>query len=459
MTDPAAIAREAAAKAPPLPEANAGPTDEIWAAYFAAHRPAPHLVARHVEKLLQQKQHPHVIALVQAALINGQSQPWMYEILALSMEAEKYPKPAIDRVVLSLADFGTADFGMITYSAAYLVRLGRDEAALRMYREASRMLPEQSEPYILGLRLALKLKDPQGVEWAACGVLRYAWGKDRQTLHREADLAVAEAEGWLKKGGQTDQAASLMSAVREARRRDLVIRLQWSGPGDLDLLVEDPSSSVCSFENPETRGGGMLVHDGYGPRPENTYEEYVCPLGMSGDYRIRVRHAWGEIVGNRATLTIIRHQGSAEEQVTSQSITLGAEEPIVRVTLAFGRRESPRTLTAMDEPRRLADHSPALRRLPREFPDKIKQVVDEFTDSRAERDRVQVQRAGAFFVQPVVTVIPEGASLSVLPVVSPDRRYVRLGVAPSFTNITDVYTFGFLNAPTVGPGGNPGIGR
>ena len=44
----------------------------------------------------------------------------------------------------------------------------------------------------------------------------------------------------------------------------------------------------------------MLTHDGYGPMPANCYEEYVCAFGPPGDYHLRVRRAWGKIVGDRA---------------------------------------------------------------------------------------------------------------------------------------------------------------
>ncbi len=45
--------------------------------------------------------------------------------------------------------------------------------------------------------------------------------------------------------------------------------------------------------------------------------------------------------------------------------------------------------------------------------------------------------------QPRISQIPEGVQLTVQPVVSADRRYVRLTVVPNFQNITDVQTFSF----------------
>jgi len=54
--------------------------------------------------------------------------------------------------------------------------------------------------------------------------------------------------------------------------------------------------------------------------------------------------------------------------------------------------------------------------------------------------------------QPVIAVIPEGISLQVSAVVSADRRFVRLTVAPLFSNITDVFTFSFVGGQTGGGG-------
>ena len=45
--------------------------------------------------------------------------------------------------------------------------------------------------------------------------------------------------------------------------------------------------------------------------------------------------------------------------------------------------------------------------------------------------------------QPVITMLPQGASLSASAVVSGDRRYVRIGLTPFFSTIGNVDTFNF----------------
>ena len=60
--------------------------------------------------------------------------------------------------------------------------------------------------------------------------------------------------------------------------------------------------------------------------------------------------------------------------------------------------------------------------------------------------------AGAVAFQPQVGVLPDGVQLSVTPVVSSDRRYVRLSLAPQFTTVDSLTTLTFP-AAAVGGGG------
>ncbi len=267
--------------AAPFPDADSGEPFAIWSAYFAANAPDPADVRQLIRKFNNEARHDHIIAVIQSALINGQAQPWMYEVLALSMETEGYPDNEVQRVVMSLVDFSGADFETMMLSAAYLVRFGREVAALQLYQQASRLIPERPEPYILGLRLAREQHLPEDVRWAACGVLRNCWTRDHAEHHQRAEDAARVAERWLREAGESEQADALVQSVADAQRRDLIVRLEWSGNSDLDLMVEEPLGSICSFTDRDSAGGGVLIHDGYGPRPENCYESYV----------LRTRHA------------------------------------------------------------------------------------------------------------------------------------------------------------------------
>ncbi|WLD10944.1 hypothetical protein [Planctellipticum variicoloris] len=58
--------------------------------------------------------------------------------------------------------------------------------------------------------------------------------------------------------------------------------------------------------------------------------------------------------------------------------------------------------------------------------------------------------------QPIIQFVPDGVFLTVTPVVSADRRYVRLTVQPQFFSVTDVFTFSFAGGGTGGQQGQQG---
>jgi hypothetical protein len=402
-----------------------------------------------------------VIAVIESAIVNGQAQPWMYDVLALSMEIAGRPKAEIERVLLSRVDFMPADTASVLYSAAYLTRFGAHAQALRLYRQASQMEPTRPEPYVLGLKLARQQKDYDAVQWAVTGILSSSWTGDRQDLYRQAEDAALETRQELIKAGRTEEADEFQAAIDEARKRDLVIRLDWTGEGDLDLIVEEPPGTICSFENRYSPGGGVLVHDGHGPDPKNCYEKYVCAFGVSGDYRVRIRHVWGNIVGRRARLTVVRYQGTSDETVQTFTVPLDKREKVVRITLENGRRTElapvpRREATEIGRPHRTR------RGLPRMVEGFDPPARRRFEQSRQRAEGIRRGPGGEVGFQPVVTVLGDGVSLLGRAVVSGDRRYVRIDVGPTFQELVDVFTFtmpaGGTTVPPFGGGFGPGIG-
>lgn len=435
----------------PLPlDPHAGSPDEIWNDYFSKRRLTPQQVGELVSKLHDAGQHEQVIALLQAALIHGQSQPWMYEVLALSMQIAGRPEDEVERVLYSGVDFTGANFASMMYSAAYLVRFERLAPALHLYRQAARVEPTRPEPYALGLKLARQLKDLEAIQWATTGILRSEWTGEHERLPREAEDAALNAIQELRRGEQEDEAVQFEQAIAAARQRDLVVQLTWSGHGDLDLIVEEPPGTVCSLENPYSRGGGALVHDGYGPDQANCYEKYVCALAVAGNYRVKIRHVTGNIVGKRAQLTVTRYLGTPEEAAQTFAVPLVGRETIIRLALAHGRRDE--LADVPDAVSHAARTSPRRRTLLQMLgaPDRVSERLRR--DFNASRNVAAMGEPG---FTPVVTVLSEGASLQALAVVSGDRRYVRLTPVPFFSTITDVFTFTFQQ----GSGGaNPGGG-
>ena len=393
-----------------------------------------------------------MIAAINAALIHNQSQPWMYDVLALTMEIVGRPQPEIERVLLSRIDFSAADVPSMVYSAAYLTRFKADQQALKLYQQAANLQPDRPEPYIMGLRLAEKLKDPEGILWAASGILTHVWIKDYEQWHEKALNALANLEQALKQAGRNAEAERVQVTRRKALERDLKLELTWNGDGDLDLIVEEPRGTVCSFESPLTAGGGVLLNDGYGPKQENCHEDYLCAHGFPGTYVVRVRYVSGDIVGQRAKLKVTRYQGSDHPVVQTMIVPLTREDRIIRIDLEKGRRN--RKSEVPQNSQKNSSLQPATGRFISSRPaiNGSRESLQSFRVSRQAGISTGrqvplvtgVQNVGGVAYQPVIRVVPEGISLTGAAVVSPDRRYVRLSVSPQFTNVTDIFTFSFL---------------
>jgi hypothetical protein len=452
LEPPAAQRRSLSSKPAEIPLAPAdGPPEKVWDDYFRQNSPDPLAVCELVLRLQRAKNGESLVACLNAAIIHGQAQPWMYTVLALELEQLGSPREEIERALLSTVDFSAVNVANSLYSAAFLTRFGAKDRALAMYRQASAVDPTRLEPYVMGLKLAGEAKDADAVAWAAAGILQRAWNSGYEALHRDAEEVARQMEATLREQGHDDDADRLARSIAEARVCDLVIEVSWSGKADLDLLVEEPGGAVCSADNPTTTGGGIFTHDGFGVDPKDAHDNYVCPRGMSGDYRVTVRHILGEVVGKRAVLKITRYRGTAREIEERFTIKLSDQDKVVRVTLTNGRLKEQMAMQWLDIPRDQPGAAGNRRR-------------ERFVGSREGR------RAGARFVedrqrggggrgapgyQPVITVLSEGVMMTTMALVSGDRRYVRLTVVPQFSTITDVQSFSFISASGSNPN-NPG---
>jgi hypothetical protein len=339
------------------------------------------------------------------------------------------------------------------------------------------------------------LKDYEAVGWAAAGVLRTAWTKDHEQLHRDAEDAALDAERSLRSTGKQSEADAIRAAMAQARTHDLFVRLQWAGDGDLDLSVEEPLGTTCSCADPQSRGGGVHMHDGYGPDPSNCYEQYVCALGAPGVYVIRVRRVEGSIVGKRAQLNITLNQGGPHESSQTFVLKLDKDAAAVRIPVPNGRRRQ-----LAPEKRTMEGHTALLNRLvefvanspsPRQIrwsalPAAFAPGValprgrsrrlfvaggangnaaggDPGAGGSTTIGQVGVGPGGvggvdtvggvtpavgglAVGFEPQIELVPEGSMMTAAAVVSADLRYVRLAVAPNFSTLSEVFTFTFVGS-------------
>jgi hypothetical protein len=332
--------------------------------------------------------------------------------------------------------------------ALYMSHLGLDSRALKLLRQASGMDPFRHEPYMHGLQIAERIGDDDATRWACLGVLGQAWPTSRKEVEDSARYAAAALQDKLRKEGKTAQAEDFKKALEAAQVRDCKVTVIWTGQADVDLTVEEPTGAVCSFHNPRTPGGGVMLGDAYAKSdrmPAEGYSEsYVLPQGFTGEYRLLIRRVWGQVATGKVTVDITRHSGAPDMRHDRQQIPLGERDALVPFNLADGRRKEP--LEQAQLAQAVADQTSISRAV-------LAQQIAPLdpTSSFSGATGVPTVNGGVPFLpftlrgavgfQIVPTILPEGTQLRAFAVISADRRYVRINVQPQFTSIPEVDTF------------------
>jgi tetratricopeptide (TPR) repeat protein len=395
--------------------------------------------------------------------------PWMYEALSIAMQGADYPAEEIQRVLMSSVDFG-ADVTAAIKIARYLETQGMTKEALAIYRDAHRASPMERLPLEAGLNLALELEDREAVAWAATGILSRAWTDDQMPLIEKAILAAKAAYIRLKNEKRTMEAYALEQALKQAQGRDIVVRVSWTGNADIDIAVEEPTGTICDVTNPATISGGLLLGDSSSmdkASKDGYSETYACARGYAGQYRIAIRKIWGDVVGGKVTVQMVTDYGTEHQRYIEQQIPIERDallitevkngrrtEPFVEAQLAKVTAEKSFASNAVLAQMNNGDVDP---QLAAEY--EFQRRLQSFSSGANPPGpwipgRLPPFFRGAVGYRPVITVIPTGTMFFALPVISGDRRYVRVTAAPNFTDILAVDTFNIVT----GAGGNQGAG-
>ena len=434
--------------------------EEAYYRYFKQQQVHPRTIRMRVRGLTEQKvpDLKQVIGLLRAAMRAGQIQPWMYEALALAMRIEKMPPADIERVLLSSADFATSARQVI-FLAEYMDRLGYRQRALELLREVTLRDPAADLAYAKALEIAIYLDDADALQWATLGVLSQEWPRENAAIFEKAVRHSKSVVAQMRKDGQDQKADAYAAKLKQALGRDIVVKVSWSGDADVDLMVEEPTGSVCSYRQNKTPGGGLLVGDpnaGLSPTAGGSHcEVYSCAEAFSGDYRVLLRQVWGRIPAGRVTVDVWSHLGSENQQHIHKVIPLDEDGALVSFHLGAGRRQA-----------RLADQQLVN--------DVVQQVAVNRTilaqqlESIANPEALLAQQnyansqpasqignranplnrpsPNAFNpnlvgYQPIITVLPIGMTMKANAVISADRRYVRITALPFFSTVKGVVQY------------------
>ena len=266
----------------------------------------------------------------------------MYEALSLAMQAAGRPKDQIERAVMSAVDFSnnTAD---LTYIGTYLMKLGLNERALDIFRQAAQQDPIQPEPYMLGLKAARELNDLDALRWASLGILSQAWTKDHEQVWQAGVGVAKEVLQRLKAENRVKEAQAFEAEVDKAVIRDCVAVVHWTGDADVDLMVQEPTGTVCSLRNPRTTAGGVMLGDMLSQTGSDNSgghsQVYVCPQGFDGTYRLKAWRVWGKVNTGKVTVEITTHFHDKNPISVSKTLPLEKDEVLAVFELDGGRRK------------------------------------------------------------------------------------------------------------------------
>ncbi len=414
----------------------------FWNDYFAANRPAPKTVRATARQLLRDGRLDHLIALCYGALRGGQPQPWMYETLGLAMEAQRYPKPEIERALMSAADFAETPHDLMQL-AGYLARANLDQRALALYRQVVRWQPLYHEAYLHALRLAARSGDVDAIRWATVGALSQAWPSRQAEMVQEARHLATATLQQLKEQKQQDAYQAYKQQLDQALARDLVVQVSWTGEADVDVAVEEPTGTICSLRSPRTSAGGVMLGDGFSRfddrRGSTLQESYTCARGFAGQYRVVLQRVWGRLTAGKVTVDVYTNYGAKDQQHQRQQIALGSGNHVVEFELKQGRRQEP---LAEQQLALAAKNQIALGRAV--LAQQLSSLADPEVSESLSQDRVrQARRRNQVGFQPVIISLPEGTNFQASGVISADRRYIRVTSLPLFSAIGDVTTFSF----------------
>jgi len=249
--------------------------------------------------------------------------------------------------------------------------------------------------------------------------------------------------------------------------------VSWNGEADVDLMVEEPAGTICSFRLPCTLSGGVMLGDAVARskkdelKAEGAQEAYVCPKGFNGEYRIRVRRVWGKVTADKVTVDVYWHYWTKNERTQRKQIDLnGGDEAVCVIQLDEGRRTEPL------EQQQLANA--VVNQLAVGWMFAWQQLYGQLSNgeegsSMASAGAKQpgargLNRVNPFFqrggvgYQPVISTLPQGAQMFTTAVISADRRYVRVTPTPFFSVVSEVNTFNFVSGASGTSGGAGGGG-
>ncbi|MFN4258536.1 MAG: hypothetical protein ACK4RK_04515, partial [Gemmataceae bacterium] len=402
----------------------------------------------------------HTAEFLKANLRRGiVARPWVQEALALALQESGGAPVDIERAQASAIDLVPNRAESYLQASRALADNQRYDQALALCRQAAQVEPNLPDPYADALVYAEKAVNSEALLWAAGNLLQRDWPVDNRHLHLDAQDRLNYMARLLSDQRQVAEAQKLRDAAKQVQQRDLVITLIWQGEADLDLKVKEPVGTICSSLQRQTPGGGTFHGDDLQNRLR---EEYVAAQAFSGDYEVTVERIWGRPLGAKATLEIIRHQGSPQESRERHTLVLDNGQK-----LTFKLDEGRRTALAsvpLTLPQRRAETQAGLSAGNRSLI-KLRSLVEpEFNNIDEEKLMGGVAGSGFEVPKPITptqalehfsyqgkvpSFVNDALDMTAKATVSADGSYVRLTLQPAFETASRLQARPVITNPVI----------
>jgi len=328
---------------------------KVWNEAFAKGNIEPGLVIATADFLFDMGRFDHAAEFLKADLRYGVVvRPWVYEALAVALEASGGDPEEIRRARLSAVSLDPHDANGFLDAAKAMAENKQYDRALAFCRQAAQLEPNMVDPYANALAYADLSKDSKAMEWAVSKLLGQDWTSDNQSLHLSARSHLSGLAQALEKDNRKTEAERLKLALQKLNERDLFIKIQWdsgSEPADVELVVTEPSGSKCSSGQRQTPGGGTYAGTSL---VQMNNVSYTAAQAFTGKYEIEVHRKWGQPLGGRARLEIVQHLGTPQE--SRQMITIPVDRDFkTTVELAKGRRTDLASIAPPSPSRKMED--------------------------------------------------------------------------------------------------------
>ena len=296
----------------------------------------PGLIVAVADFLMDHEEFGHAAEVLKGNLRKGlATDDWAHEALAVALQMSKADSVEVERAALSAIDLDPTSAKAFLKAAKVEADLKNNDQAVAFCKRAAEFGPDQPSAYANALAYAKDAKNvtPDTVAWAASNLLHRDWTlTDGIDYHGKTRALLPQFVTKFEQAGV--KAEPVRKALVEQTQRDLVIELLWQGAADLDLVVAEPSGSICSANTKRTTGGGVLKGDRLSQVEANAVdngdrsEEYVAASAFSGTYKVSVKSAFGRAVGNTATIKVTRFKGTPKESFDFFSVNLANAKPL-----------------------------------------------------------------------------------------------------------------------------------